>query len=456
LARFKSKPSNREPRSWSVAELGAFYVANRSEFITHANRILKESARAEEVVQDAFMKVVLAAPELESKEHALAYVHRTIENLCIDIFRLESRRPNLVLLDDVTAEVERNWTQAADLSESLVGAEDAAIVRQALSLLSPAERAALVMWEIEGRSTKEIARELGVKESSVRHTVSRARNSLKRILTELVIDEKRGYTALDLLSKSYRKSVEVAKKGSKVALSLVLVFFAFLGFNSIPNPSLELTSQIKEPNSESTDTKPSVQVTNSDKSFQETVVKSSDKTPKLTSSVANMKASPLKFPGLDKNGVPTGFTVSDSTGSLGSASFFERTTIATETDLSIGQILKTDAGAANIFLSQTLTTDSSGLSYRPTLSFGQSGYWVPLLVKVSSMETTRQMNGNYLFTAYIAVESAIETPIKIAATASGRDLAGPPKQVITRLVLDPSKTKVLAQAIQVIEREAKA
>jgi len=66
------------------------------------------------------------------------------------------------------------------------------------------------------------------------------------------------------------------------------------------------------------------------------------------------------------------------------------------------------------------------------------------------------MSGNYLLTAYIAVESVIETPIKIAATANGRDLAAAPRQVITRIVLDPSKTKVLAQAIYLVEKGAKA
>jgi hypothetical protein len=89
------------------------------------------------------------------------------------------------------------------------------------------------MWEMEGRSTEEIATELGIKESSVRHTVSRARASLRRILTELVIDEERGLTAMDLLSNTYKKGVHVAQKSSKVALSLVLVLAAFLGFNSL-------------------------------------------------------------------------------------------------------------------------------------------------------------------------------------------------------------------------------
>jgi RNA polymerase sigma factor (sigma-70 family) len=218
---------------WTVAELGAFYTEHRSELLAHANRVLKDSAKAEEITQDALIKFMLAAPELESTDHALSYLHRTIENLCIDLFRLEGRRPNLVVLDDATAEVEAAWQVDGDHSSVISAAEDAAIIRQALAMLSPAERAALVMWEMEGRSTSEIASELGIKETAVRHTVSRARASLRRVLSELIIDEERGLTALDMLSTSYKKAAVLAQKSSKVALSLLLVVTAFLGFNSL-------------------------------------------------------------------------------------------------------------------------------------------------------------------------------------------------------------------------------
>jgi RNA polymerase sigma factor (sigma-70 family) len=218
---------------WSVAQLSSFYAQNRAELVSHANRILKDRARAEEVSQEALIKFMLAAPELSSQEHALSYLHRTIENLCIDLFRAENRRPNLVALDDAAAEVEANWQVPGDHVDAIVAAEDAAIVRQALSLLSPAERAALVMWEMEGRSTKEIAKELGIKESAVRHTVSRARASLRKVLSTLIVDEKRGLTALDLLSTTYKKASEIASKSGKAVMSLVLLVTAFLGFNSM-------------------------------------------------------------------------------------------------------------------------------------------------------------------------------------------------------------------------------
>ena len=234
------------PATWSVAKFSSFYTQNRSELIAHANRIVKDVAKAEEITQEALVKFMLAAPELTSDQHALSYLHRTIENLCIDIFRAENRRPNLVALDDASAEVESAWQVSGDHSLAISAAEDAAVIRQALSLLSPAERAALVMWEVEGRSTAEIAKELGIKESAVRHTVSRARASLRRVLSELVIDEARGLTALDLLSTTYKKAAELAGKSSKIALTFILVLTAFLGLNSLtgnePNTSITTSS----------------------------------------------------------------------------------------------------------------------------------------------------------------------------------------------------------------------
>jgi DNA-binding CsgD family transcriptional regulator len=362
----------------------------------------------------------------------------------------------LVLIDDATQELESKWHVSGDHAELMAAADDAAIVRQALSMLSPAERAALVMWEMEGRSTKEIAKELGIKELTVRHTLARARASLRRVMSEMIIDKERGLTALDLLSVNYKKASAVAKKSSKAVLSLVLVFFALVGFNSLPvnNPSL-VSSNIGPDISNGDSIKNESQTKVVLKNEEEPTTPVASKK-KLPSKLENARSTDLKFPGLDKTGVPTSFTVADSSGSLGSAYFTSRPSVATETELSIGQIFKTDLGAANIFISQTLTTDSYGLSYRPTIAFGQAGIWVPLLGRVATTDISRMMNGNYLFTAYFAVESVVDSPIKISASAGGRDLATAPRQVITRMVLDPSKTQVLAQAVYVVEKGAKA
>jgi RNA polymerase sigma factor (sigma-70 family) len=221
---------------WTVADLASLYSEYRSSLVSQARRMLRSDSEANEVVQEAFIKFILAAPELDTKERALAYLRATINNLSLNVIRARGSRPNLVAIDsDTSAErlAELAIENYIPADESISAAEDAAIIKLALTKLSPAERAALVMWEMEGRSTSEIASELGIKESAVRHTVSRARASLRRVLSELVIDEERGLTALDMLSTSYKKAAEIAQKSSKVALSLLLVVTAFLGFNSL-------------------------------------------------------------------------------------------------------------------------------------------------------------------------------------------------------------------------------
>jgi RNA polymerase sigma factor (sigma-70 family) len=444
------------PRAWSIEELGSFYALYKSSLVSHATRLLKDPARAEEVVQDALIRVILAAPELESHEHAKSYLHKTVENLCLDIFRLENRRPNLVVIDEATSEVEAAlYSQFEDHSEIVAAADDAAIIRQALALLSPAERAALVMWEMEGRSASEIASELGISEKNVRHTVSRARKSLRRVLSEFVIDSERGLTALDLLSTTYRKSVSVAKKSSKAALSLMLVFFAFLGFNSL-TPQSTVISQTDETVSvtlPSPSTLASSKPTSS-KSESDEVLTNNITQAKNSGEAVNVKAAPLKFAGLDKSGIPMGFTITDNVGTLGNLYFKSKDATLNEAGIGLSWLVKTLDGAANIFLSQSFTQEGTDIKYDSIVSIGMNGGWIPTNSRVISAEFERLVSGNYLLTAVIRVESPIETTILIPAAAGGRDLEVLPSRVVTRAVLDPSKSQILAQAVQVIEKRA--
>jgi len=450
---FKKSAASAGPRVWTVAELGAFYTEHRSELLAHANRVLKDSAKAEEITQDALIKFMLAAPELESNDHALSYLHRTIENLCIDLFRLEGRRPNLVVIDDAQAEVEAAWQVDGDHSQALSAAEDAAIIRQALALLSPAERAALVMWEMEGRSTEEIAAELGIKESAVRHTVSRARTSLRRVLSELVIDEERGLTALDMLSTTYKKAAELAQKSSKVALSLLLVVTAFLGFNSMtgregvtitPSAPSEIASG---PVAGSSDAVAPVEASTPTPSISMPAKKSST----MVSGVA-IKSAKLVFPGLDEKGIPTGFTVAAQDGSVGTIRVNKNTPVATEAGTELTTQAITAVGGPNVMISQSITVDGNGTTYLVNgVSAGVAGSWTPLNFGATTADFERMSNGQYLVTVRILVVSTPTSEFFIPVGNRGFDLAGPIKSITTRLVLNSGKTQILAQSVFVTE-----
>lgn len=449
----KRRNSRATPEKWTVGDLGVFYAQHRQELISHAFNVLKDSGRADEVVQDVFIKMIMASPELKSPEHARAYLHRAIQNHCMDLFRLEGRRPALVLVDNFSHDSDFFSTQT-DLSDSVMEAEDAALVRQALSHLSHAERAALVMWEVEGRSTSEIALELGIRERAVRHTVARARTSLRRVLTTWVIDENNGLTALDLLSKTYKKAQVVTRKSSGIALSILFLLFAFLGLNSLPRNSSELISQQEEffsTNRLVTSDRPII--SDSSKGIASTTPQEAQKS-QLTISKVKEKFG-QNFPGVNSKGVPTGFTITDFSGIIGDAYFREQNSLD-EVSGSSSQIIKTKSGAANILLVQGLSVDESGVLYQPMVSYGRDGEWIPLLVSSSTSNLARQVGGRYLLTVNIQVESEADSVIKVASSAGGRDLYEPPRQIVTRILLDASKLRVLAQAVLVLENGTEA
>jgi RNA polymerase sigma factor (sigma-70 family) len=440
-----------------VAELGAFYTAHRTELLAHANRVLKDSNKAEEITQDALIKFILAAPELESTDHALSYLHRTIENLCIDLFRSEGRHPNLVVLDDASAEIEATWAVDGDHSAAMTAAEDAAIIRQAISLLSPAERAALVMWEIEGRSTEEIAAELGIKPATVRHTVSRARLSLRRILTEVVLDQERGLTAMDMLSTSYKKAAELAKKSTTAALSLLLVVTAFLGFNSmtgneaITNGTSKIASVIPgAPNNSKetpSDNGAELPSTDSDTSTVTSVSTDIDTFFKgvavVQQGIMNLRSATtnIGWDGLDSNGAPVG--ISTNKGAYTEAN---RESVKITT-LGAGDFVLTSSinGMVSYLVQSIEIVDGqSVLSIAPLFAQGATNV-SPEILEYSSQET-RLEDGSRLISAWVILDpsnSPLPLPsqinVKLKVTADGSQVISAASQFLNSPTTDQDR-----------------
>jgi len=436
--------------AWSVSDLSALYTQNRSSLIAQARRILRSDADAAEVVQDAFLKFILAAPEIDSADRAMAYLRTTVNNLCLNVIRATGSRPNLVAIDS-DASQERLAELAAQshisMDASLTAAEDASIIREALSRLSETQRTALVMWEVEGRSTKEIAQAIGTSEKNVRHVVQRARASFVRVLSEWVVDERSGATALDALSTTYKKAAELAQKSSKVALSLLIVMVAFLGFNSVTGsefntPTITATAEQEVPsavNSEAngnSSPSPAKETLSAQKIIQD-------------NSDINFRTSKSLFAGLSKDGLPTAFTVSDSAGKVGSVGLSLQSTITNPDGYVLVSYLQAYGdNVVNLLMSQSVTVDGTGTSYYATPSITIAGSWFPLTQSGSASAITRLSNGNYLLTATLYIDSTIDSPLFVAATG-GLDVDAIPSQITTRIILDSSKSSILAQAVNI-------
>ena len=441
---------------WSVADLSALYAENRSSLVGQARRILRSEADAAEIVQEAFLKFILAAPELDTADRALAYLRTTVNNLCLNQIRSTGSRPNLVAIDSETSQ-ERLAEISAEahipFDTTLAAAEDASIIREALSRLSADQRTALVMWEMEGRSTEEIAKALGTKPENVRHVVGRARASFVRVLTEWVIDEATGTTALEALSTQYKKAAELAKKSSKVALSLLIVLVAFLGFNSVTGQD-NIASIV----SSGTTTQDVPAATNSatpssEASAAATPAQAAKKVDSLLSSgqMIDIKSSAkaLTFFGLDTKGVPTGFTVANPAGQNGTINVSKSTPVLTNEGLVLrSNTMTTDSNAINVLLSQEITVGGSGTTYSADASISMAGSWVGLKVASTSTNFERQSDGNYLLTAVMSIKAGSASDTIIPASR-GVDSKSAPSQITTVVLLNPGKTQVLGQAIYV-------
>jgi len=446
---------------WSIADLSAIYTEYRTSLVSQARRMLRDETDANEVVQEAFLKFMLAAPDLDTTERAVAYLRASVNNLALNVIRARGDRPNLVALDaDTTQErlAEIANENHVDIDTTITAAEDAAIIREALSRLTSDQRTALVMWEMEGRSTEEIAAALNTTPANVRHVVARARQSMVRVLSEWVVDETTGATALDSLSTTYKKAAELAQKSSKVALSLILVVTAFLGFNSMTGREGALT-----PIATQQDVVAAIVPQVSTPTTAPSAAASASATPALESQAkksfgmvagVDIKTGKLAFAGLDKDGIPTGFTVTDASKVVGKL-FLNKNAAPTMTEggmvLSVPAITANNATGPNVLLSQTIKVDGTGTTYEGSPSVGIAGSWTPLIISSANTVIDRLSNGNYLITSTMTVESVIDSDFIIATGVRGYDLTEAPKTITTRLVLNPGKTQILAQAIYISE-----
>jgi hypothetical protein len=280
-----------------------------------------------------------------------------------------------------------------------------------------------------------------------------------RVLSEWIVDESTGATALDSLSNTYKKAAELAQKSSKVALSLILVVTAFLGFNSMTGREGALTPIATQQDVVAAVVTPQV----STPSALPTTAASASATPALESQAkksfgmvagVDIKTGKLAFAGLDKDGIPTGFTVSDSSKSVGKL-FLNKNAVPTMTEggmvLSVPAITANNATGPNVLLSQTIKVDGTGTTYEGSPSVGIAGSWTPLILSSTNTVIDRLSNGNYLVTSTMTVESAVDIDFSIATGVRGYDLTEAPKTITTRLVLNPGKTQILAQAINISE-----
>ena len=151
------------------------YVAHRSALVRYAARIVGSREAAEDIVQEAMLRLWRIAADWRTGEAKVStWLYRVTANLCTD--RLRRRRS--VALDSV-AEPEDG---RPGVEAEMMAAERAAALEAALARLPERQRQAVVLRHLDGLANPEIAEIMGVGVEAVESLTSRGKRALSALL----------------------------------------------------------------------------------------------------------------------------------------------------------------------------------------------------------------------------------------------------------------------------------
>jgi RNA polymerase sigma-70 factor (ECF subfamily) len=142
-----------------------------------ARRMLRDDAEAEDVAQEAMLRLWRTGASVELGSGGLKpWLRRVASNLCIDRMRATGR---LTVTDELPEQ-----EVAPEQVATLVGKDLAARVAAALQALPDRQRIALTLFHYEGLSQIEVGRAMGVSDEAVESLLGRARRTLKSLLKD--------------------------------------------------------------------------------------------------------------------------------------------------------------------------------------------------------------------------------------------------------------------------------
>ncbi len=141
-------------------------------------RLLGRLDLAQDAAQEAFLRLHRHLARFDASRELGPWLYRIVVNVCRDLSRRQ-RWPRLLGLEEAR-EVRSPDSDEAALQEAVVRNEQRRLVQAALRALSPREREAIVLRDLEGLSTSEVARVLGSSEGTVRSQISTGRLKIKQ------------------------------------------------------------------------------------------------------------------------------------------------------------------------------------------------------------------------------------------------------------------------------------
>ncbi|MET4896650.1 sigma-70 family RNA polymerase sigma factor [Sphingomonadaceae bacterium jetA1] len=163
----------------------ALFTGQRRRLIAEATRLTGDTASAEDVVQEAWIRLSQNAAGTRIAE-PMGYVRRIVRNLALDEYRQRQRREQVTTLDpgiDHGDDPDRLASHAAGADHALMARQDLALVTAELARMPPRMRRAVELHRLSGAPLREIAAQLGVSVTTahalVTDGVERCRKALR-------------------------------------------------------------------------------------------------------------------------------------------------------------------------------------------------------------------------------------------------------------------------------------
>jgi RNA polymerase sigma-70 factor (ECF subfamily) len=138
-------------------------------------RIVGNVADAQDLTQEAFIKALQHQEQLKDEQKAAHWLSRIATNTAIDFLR-RSSRATFCEIDEAPESHSESPEQALLRSEHRDYLEDG------LRLLSPRERAALIMRDVEDLPAEEVAKRLDCSKATVRSHIANARTKFRKYI----------------------------------------------------------------------------------------------------------------------------------------------------------------------------------------------------------------------------------------------------------------------------------
>lgn len=170
-------------------ELETAFEANRAHLTSVAQRILGSRHEAEDVVQEAWLRMNSRdAAELSSVANPAGWLTTVVSRMCLDQLRAKAARREDFVEPPIRAAADP--AEQAELADTVGGA-----LLVVLDMLSPAERLAFVLHDLFAIEFTEIATILDRGEAAARQLASRARRKVQG--QDVATDQARQRTVVD-------------------------------------------------------------------------------------------------------------------------------------------------------------------------------------------------------------------------------------------------------------------